>query len=266
MPVEAIMSRISEIRSMVGIDPVAAPTDTEQVAETADSSSADQLGVAFADELSSAVSSGDLSGAASLINEFAIEESSASQVRAGTAAAAPVPPVQDTDGQQSRSTAEAVAPVESVAKTRESAPPSAGSGDSVVAEARKYLGVPYVWGGTNPGKGLDCSGLVQLVFRNLGVELPRVARQQATRGTKVPSLAKAQPGDLLGMRNGTHIAIYLGDNKILHAPRPGEKVSIRELTRHDDIDTIRRVALPASEGSQAVSALTSQARSALAGS
>src|SRR4051794_2390894 len=52
-------------------------------------------------------------------------------------------------------------------------------GARVVAEAKKYLGVPYVWGGTDPKKGLDCSGLVQLVYRNLGVELPRVSYQQA---------------------------------------------------------------------------------------
>lgn len=118
---------------------------------------------------------------------------------------------------------------------------SSSKGSAVVSEASKYLGVPYLWGGTSPSKGLDCSGLVQLVFGNLGVELPRVARQQATKGVEVGSLDKAKPGDLLGMRNGTHIAIYLGDNKILHAPRPGETVSIRSLTQHDDIDTIRRI-------------------------
>ena len=52
----------------------------------------------------------------------------------------------------------------------------------VVATARKYLGVPYVWGGTDPDKGLDCSGLVQLVYKQLGVDLPRVSRDQAQAG------------------------------------------------------------------------------------
>ncbi|GAA3672890.1 hypothetical protein GCM10023081_09060 [Arthrobacter ginkgonis] len=134
------------------------------------------------------------------------------------------------------------------AKTTSAAPASTSGttgGADIVATAKKYLGVPYVWGGTDPDKGLDCSGLVQLVMGELGVDMPRVARDQAKEGTAVASLAEAQPGDLLGMRNGSHIAIYLGDNKILHAPQPGQSVSIRSLTSADDIDTIRRVA-PAS--------------------
>ncbi|GER21648.1 hypothetical protein NCCP1664_01450 [Zafaria cholistanensis] len=124
------------------------------------------------------------------------------------------------------------------------APSSTGdtaAGGAIVATAKKYLGVPYVWGGTDPDKGLDCSGLVQLVLGELGVDMPRVARDQAKEGALVASLAEARPGDLLGMRNGSHIAIYLGDNRILHAPQPGESVSIRSLTSADDIDTIRRV-------------------------
>ncbi|WP_372698473.1 C40 family peptidase [Arthrobacter sp. JSM 101049] len=116
------------------------------------------------------------------------------------------------------------------------------TGADVVATAKKYLGVPYVWGGNNPAIGLDCSSLVQHTFRDLGIDLPRVARQQATVGTEVPSLSQAKPGDLLVLRNGKHIGIYLGDNKMIHAPRPGEKVSIRELFETDkDIMTIRRI-------------------------
>ena len=62
--------------------------------------------------------------------------------------------------------------------------PSTG-GQAVVDEAEKYLGVPYVWGGTNPATGLDCSGLVQHVYEKFGVDLPRVSYQQATAGTPV---------------------------------------------------------------------------------
>ena len=54
-------------------------------------------------------------------------------------------------------------------------------GDQVVADARRYLGVPYVWGGTDPAKGLDCSGLVQRVYKDLGIDLPRVSQGQARR-------------------------------------------------------------------------------------
>src|SRR6185312_14049010 len=68
------------------------------------------------------------------------------------------------------------------------------SEQGVVSEASKYLGVPYQWGGTDPSKGLDCSGLTQLVYKNLGIDLPRTASQQATSGQAVASLADARPG------------------------------------------------------------------------
>ncbi len=102
---------------------------------------------------------------------------------------------------------------------------------AVVDEARKYLGVPYVWGGTDPKSGLDCSGLVQLVYKNLGVDLPRVSYQQATQGQKVANLASARPGDLLafGSPSVNHIAIYIGGDKMIHAPRPGEKVEVSDV-------------------------------------
>ncbi|WP_417215255.1 C40 family peptidase [Arthrobacter sp.] len=138
------------------------------------------------------------------------------------------------------------------------------TGADVVATAKKYLGVPYVWGGNNPAIGLDCSSLVQHTFRDLGIDLPRVARQQATVGTEVPSLAQAKPGDLLVLRNGKHIGIYLGDNQMIHAPRPGEKVSIRELFEKDkDIMTIRRI-VPAEAPVAATPAAASGGAAALA--
>lgn len=115
-------------------------------------------------------------------------------------------------------------------------------GSDVVAQAKKYLGIPYVWGGTDPDVGLDCSGLVQLVFKDLGVKVPRVTYDQLKTGTEIPTLAEARPGDLIVTRNGDHIGIYAGDNKILHAPRPGKNVEIREMFEGDaDILTIRRV-------------------------
>ncbi|GAA1136057.1 C40 family peptidase [Nesterenkonia lutea] len=115
-------------------------------------------------------------------------------------------------------------------------------GSDVLAQAKKYLGVPYVWGGTDPDVGLDCSGLVQLVFKDLGVKVPRVTYDQLKTGTEIPTLAEARPGDLIVTRNGDHIGIYAGDNKILHAPKPGKDVEIREMFEKDaDILTIRRV-------------------------
>jgi transglycosylase-like protein with SLT domain/NlpC/P60 family protein len=110
----------------------------------------------------------------------------------------------------------------------------------VVDEARKYLGVPYVWGGTDPAKGLDCSGLVQLVYGNLGVDLPRVSRDQAQAGTAVPSLDEARPGDLVAFGSPVHhIGIYLGDNQMIEAPRPGLAVRVSEIS--ETPTAIRRV-------------------------
>ena len=106
---------------------------------------------------------------------------------------------------------------------------------AAVTEARKYLGVPYLWGGTDPSKGLDCSGFLQLVYRNLGVELPRVSSQQATAGRAVPSLAAARPGDLVFFdfdpdRPGIdHAGMYIGDGKMIAAPQPGESVKIQDV-------------------------------------
>lgn len=119
-----------------------------------------------------------------------------------------------------------------------------GTGAAFVASASKYLAVPYAWGGED-ATGMDCSGLIQRAFADMGVSVPRTAREQMAVGTEVASLAAAQPGDLIVTRGGAHISIYIGDNKIIHAPRPGEQVSIREMFETDaDIDTIRRV-LPA---------------------
>jgi hypothetical protein len=110
----------------------------------------------------------------------------------------------------------------------------------VVAEARKYLGVPYVWGGTDPSRGLDCSGLVQLVYKKFGVELPRVSYEQARAGTAVDGLAAAKPGDILAFGSPVHhVAIYIGDDKMIEAPRPGKDVQVSSV--YETPTAIRRV-------------------------
>ena len=96
---------------------------------------------------------------------------------------------------------------------------------AIIQEAFKYLGVPYVWGGTTPN-GFDCSGFTQYVFRNNGISLPRVSQAQQLVGQKI-SIADVQPGDLLF--NGYpayHVSIYIGDGKYIHAPRTGDVVKI----------------------------------------
>jgi hypothetical protein len=129
---------------------------------------------------------------------------------------------------------------------------------AVVSEAQKYLGVPYLWGGTDPSKGLDCSGFTQLVYGNLGVDLPRTSSQQATAGQPVASLADARPGDLLFFDHSSsragidHVGIYIGNGQMIAAPKSGETVSVKDAGTPA---VIRRVlpdqatALPASSGS-----------------
>ncbi|QGG96988.1 transglycosylase SLT domain-containing protein [Actinomarinicola tropica] len=102
-----------------------------------------------------------------------------------------------------------------------------------------YLGVPYLWGGTDPNVGLDCSGFVQRVHRDLGIELPRVSRDQARGGQPVASLAEARPGDVLAFGEPVnHVAIYTGDRMMVHAPRRGDVVTHEPIDR--PITAIRR--------------------------
>lgn len=114
------------------------------------------------------------------------------------------------------------------------------TGSDAVAAAKQYLGVDYVWGGTDPAKGLDCSGLVQRAYRDIGIELPRVSYDQAKAGTKVDSIEQAKPGDLVAFGSPVdHIAIYVGDGKIIQAPHTGDVVKISDIKR--PITAIRRV-------------------------
>jgi peptidoglycan DL-endopeptidase CwlO len=112
-------------------------------------------------------------------------------------------------------------------------------GAAVVNSAEKYLGVPYVFGGNTPS-GLDCSGLVQRAYGDLGISLPRVAADQAHVGTAVPNLEQAQPGDILAFGEPAHhVALYLGNKMMIAAPEPGDRVKIQSV--YETPASIRRV-------------------------
>ncbi len=117
---------------------------------------------------------------------------------------------------------------------------SLGAGDGtagarVVEAASRYLRVPYAWGGTDPASGLDCSGLVQRVYKDLGIDLPRTSSQQATSGTPVANLAEARAGDLVFFDNSSsragidHVGIYIGNGQMIAAPQEGEVVKIQSV-------------------------------------
>lgn len=116
---------------------------------------------------------------------------------------------------------------ESAANSPTQNQPASGSASSAIAFARAAIGTPYVWGGASAA-GYDCSGLVMCAYRTQGKSLPRTAAQQyaATTSQKIP-YSQAQPGDLLfwwGSRGVSHVAIYVGNNRMIHAPVPGQTV------------------------------------------
>ena len=100
-------------------------------------------------------------------------------------------------------------------------------GNQVVAVARQYLGVPYVYGGATPA-GFDCSGLTMYVYAQFGISLPHSSARQGANGAPV-SAADAQPGDLVILDGGAHVGIYSGNGMMIDAPMPGRVVTERAI-------------------------------------
>ena len=102
--------------------------------------------------------------------------------------------------------------------------------NQIVNFALQYVGNPYVWGGTSLTRGADCSGFVQSVMRNFGINLPRTSREQAKVGRAINS-SEMRPGDLIFYANSSgtinHVAMYIGNGQIVHAAsrRSGIRIS-----------------------------------------
>ena len=120
------------------------------------------------------------------------------------------------------------------------------TGNNLVSYSNKFMGTPYLWGGATPaifnttGKylsgGFDCSGLVQYSYKNFGINLPRTTMDQINKGTAV-NIDNLQNGDLVFFTTNTaapaqvsHVGIYIGNNKFMHSPKPGDVIKISELT------------------------------------
>jgi cell wall-associated NlpC family hydrolase len=210
--VSEALSRITEIRQLVsaGYPPVA-----QASAQTSSATTASAL---LATALGGAASTAASTSSTAFAQALAAVTGATATGTAATGAAAPTAAATATPGA------------------------TGVSGSDIVEAAKKYLGVPYVFGGED-ASGMDCSGLVQRVLADLGISAPRVVSEQQNIGTEVASLAEAQPGDLLVTHNADHIVIYAGDGKIIHAPYPGKDVVLRDNYLTDaDIQTIRRVA------------------------
>ena len=103
-------------------------------------------------------------------------------------------------------------------------PPDSKTAAALVSYAEQFVGqVPYVWGGSTTS-GWDCSGFVMYVFAQFGISLPHSSGAQAGYGTAVPSLASAQPGDIIA--NGAHAGIYVGNGMVVNALNPSQGTQI----------------------------------------
>jgi hypothetical protein len=107
--------------------------------------------------------------------------------------------------------------------------------------ASQYIGTPYVWGGNSLTSGVDCSGLVQQVYKHYGINLPRTTYDMIGEGKPV-GMKGLRPGDLMffdtSSKSGPdHVGIYLGNGKMIHAPRPGKAVEIVDITKGYYLDT-----------------------------
>jgi peptidoglycan DL-endopeptidase CwlO len=110
----------------------------------------------------------------------------------------------------------------------------------VVGIALQYLGIPYVWGGSSPSTGFDCSGFVAYVYAQVGVYLPHHAASQYGYGTPV-SYDQLQPGDLVFFSGLGHVGIYIGGGQMVHAPHTGDVVRIASLAGHGSFYGARRL-------------------------
>jgi len=99
--------------------------------------------------------------------------------------------------------------------------------DQIVSIGLQYQGIPYLWGGTSPNTGFDCSGFVQFVHRQVGINLPRSTSQQIYAGVSI-AREEAQPGDIV-FTSSHHVGIYMGNNQILDSPQPGDVIRVRNI-------------------------------------
>jgi len=109
--------------------------------------------------------------------------------------------------------------------------PQIDSGTHAALIAQRQVGISYRYGGTSPSAGFDCSGLVYYSFSQAGISVPRTSRDQFRVARKI-SLKDARPGDIVFFQDQeklSHVGIYLGERRFVHAPSSGKSVSIAHI-------------------------------------
>lgn len=106
--------------------------------------------------------------------------------------------------------------------------------NDIIAYLKQFVGTPYVWGGNDLKKGVDCSGLMQQGLKHFGIDIPRTTYDQVNAGTPV-GIKGLRPGDLVffdtnGKGQPSHVGMYIGGGKMIDAPRPGKSVEIVDMT------------------------------------
>ncbi|MGW0755315.1 NlpC/P60 family protein [Streptomyces sp. NPDC002814] len=116
--------------------------------------------------------------------------------------------------------------------------PPSRKGDKALRYAVRQLGKPYEWGAEGP-KTYDCSGLTSQAWSHAGKPIPRTSQEQWAQLPKIP-LKKLRPGDLvIYFPEATHVAIYLGEGKVVHAPRPGDKIKLSPIAANPILGAVR---------------------------
>ncbi len=121
-------------------------------------------------------------------------------------------------------------------------------GQKVAKTAHSQIGKDYVFGGASPQKGFDCSGLIWWAYKEHGITVPRVTKDQATTGKKISS-SNAKPGDIVVFKpshssSALHTGLYLGANKFIHSPRTGAEIRIESINNSywkPKLKSVRRV-------------------------
>ena len=110
----------------------------------------------------------------------------------------------------------------------------------VVQKARRLIGIPYVYGGSSPRSGFDCSGFVRYVYGRLGITLPHSSYADFALGRRV-GRGSLRPGDLVFFDGVGHVGLYVGAGKFIHAPHSGTRVQISSLAGYGGYDGARRI-------------------------